>query len=130
MERTKEFNETVERFVMENLSKHYHISFAKIMAHQSVIRNQPQQPKNLQQDETDETGFFCSELVATVYKELGLLTRDTTSSNYMPACKFYPKDFSERSGRKLDRGELSPEYTIYFDTALLKVSYRGIVKDT
>lgn len=75
----------------------------------------PEKPKS-----EDDTGFFCSELIATVYKELGLLTRDIASPNYQPACKFYPKDFSERSGRKLDQGELSPEYTIYFDDILLR----------
>jgi hypothetical protein len=63
--------------------------------------------------------------VATIYKELKLLTRDTSSPNYQPACKFYPKDFSEKSGRKLDRGELSHEYTIFFDDGLIKQAYHG-----
>jgi hypothetical protein len=77
----------------------------------------------------DESGFFCSELAATVYKELGLLTRDKESENYQPACKFYPKDFSERGERKLDKGELSPEYTIFFDDNLLKLTYKGMIRD-
>lgn len=72
----------------------------------------------------DEGGFFCSELVATLYKELGLLTRDTNSSNYQPACTFYPKDFSVRGGKKLDYGELSPEYDIFFDRKLLCKNYK------
>jgi hypothetical protein len=119
----------VEKFVMENLRKNYHISFAKIMAHESVIRPVGGGKKNSTEDENDESGFFCSELVATAYKELGLLTRDHNSDNYQPACKFYPKDFSERSGRKLDSGELSPEYALHFDPALLKLSYRGLIRD-
>lgn len=61
--------------------------------------------------------------MATLYKDLGLLTRDTTNSNYQPACKFYPKDFSVKGSRKLDRGELSPEYDIYFDNKLLQLNY-------
>lgn len=93
MTRDKVFNEKVEKFVMENLRKNYHISFAKLMAHESVIR-----PvgggKNSGEDENDQSGFFCSELVATAYKELGLLTRDHSNPNYQPACNFYPKDFS------------------------------------
>jgi hypothetical protein len=116
---------------MENLKKNYHISFAKITAHESVIRpaGNNANKKGTGHDENDESGFFCSELVATVYKELGLLTRDHSSENYQPACKFYPKDFSERSGRKLDVGELSHEYTLYFDKELLKLNYRGIIRD-
>jgi hypothetical protein len=59
-----------------------------------VIRPAGGAKKNTTEDENDESGFFCSELVATAYKELGLLTRDTSSANYQPACNFYPKDFS------------------------------------
>lgn len=71
------------------------------MANESVI---------IPEDEGNEEsyGFFCSELIATLYKNLGLLTRDRGNPNYQPACKFYPKDFSELSGRQLDQGELSP----------------------
>jgi hypothetical protein len=94
-----------------------------------VIRPIGNVKNNLSPEEEDESGFFCSELVATVYKELGLLTRDKSSDNYQPACKFYPKDFSEKSGRKLDRGELSPEYAIYFDDALLKLTYKGLIRE-
>lgn len=74
----------------------------------------------------EEQGFFCSELVATFYKDLGIITRDTKNANYLPACNFYPKDFSVKSGRKMDVGDLSPEYDIYFDKALLKANYKGM----
>lgn len=47
----------------------------------------------------------------------------------MPACTFYPKDFSSRSGRKLDNGELSPEYDIFFDNKLLKLNYKNFKFD-
>lgn len=67
--------------------------------------------------------------MATLYKDLELLTRDTTNPNYMPACTFYPKDFSSRSGRKLDNGELSPEYDIFFDNKLLKLNYKNFKFD-
>ena len=36
--RDKAFNDTVEKFILQNLQKNYHISLAKITAHQSVIR--------------------------------------------------------------------------------------------
>jgi hypothetical protein len=47
----------------------------------------------------------------------------------MPACNFYPKDFSERGERVLDVGNLSPEYTIIFDPKLLKVTYKGMIHE-
>lgn len=65
--------------------------------------------------------------MATLYKDLGLLTRDNKHTNYMPACTFYPKDFSTKGARKLDKGELSPEYDIYFDKELLKLNYKNFV---
>ena len=64
--------------------------------------------------------------MATLYKELGLLTRDTSSSNYKPACNFYPKDFSVRAERLLDVGDLSPEYDIFFDKKLLQQNYKNM----
>jgi hypothetical protein len=67
----------------------FNISSRVITANESVIIAAPD-------DENDEkpSGFFCSELIATLYKNLGFLTRDRESPNYQPACKFYPKDFS------------------------------------
>lgn len=115
----------------DNLTTAYHISFSKLLAHESYIHSDPAEEDSGEKGEKKATsaGFFCSELVATVYKELGLLTRDRTSKNYMPACNFYPKDFSERAERELDVGKLSPEYTIVFDPKLLKVTYKGMIHE-
>ena len=95
---------------MNNISKKYHLNLDKLFSNTSMLRvNEPDG------EEKEEHGYFCSELVATVYKDLGLLTRDTNNSNYKPGCNFYPKDFTERTGRKLDVGSLSPEYQIFFN---------------
>jgi hypothetical protein len=103
---------------MENLQKSFHISSRVITANESFII-----PPEEDKDSEKTAGFFCSELIATLYKNLGLLTRDRGNPNYQPACKFYPKDFSERSGRNLDQGELSPECQIYFNPKLLRRNY-------
>ena len=89
----------------------------------------PEPSDNKPNNAVEEQGFFCSELVATLYKDLGLLTREHNSPNYQPASKFYPKDFSVRSGRQLDSGELSPEFDIYFDPKLLKLNYKKLKVD-
>ena len=66
-------------------------------------------------------------MIATLYKEIGLISRDTTNPNYKPGCKFLPKDFSERANRKLDKGELSLEFDIFFDKALLSTKYKYLI---
>ena len=55
-------------FVTENLKKEYHISLGKLTAHQSVVRTPGLKKKESEGDESDDSGFFCSELVATLYK--------------------------------------------------------------
>lgn len=47
-------------------------------------------------------GGFCSELVAEVYKQLGLLPAQR------PSRAFVPRDFGPESGLQLRRGRLSP----------------------
>jgi len=47
----------------------------------------------------------------------------------MPSSRFYPKDFTVKSGRKLDVGSLSPEYDIFFDKRLLKQNYKALKID-
>lgn len=38
VEKNRDFNEIVEKFVISNLERHYHISFAKITAQESILR--------------------------------------------------------------------------------------------
>ncbi|HEX4869195.1 MAG TPA: hypothetical protein VFV15_00515, partial [Moraxellaceae bacterium] len=47
-------------------------------------------------------GGFCSELVAEVYQQLGLLSRQR------PSRAFVPRDFGPEAGMQLCRGRLSP----------------------
>lgn len=66
-----------------NLGKHYYISLDKLISNRSYIA------KN-----DEEVGFFCSELIATIYKDLKLLTRDDRDPNFKPSCNFYPYHFT------------------------------------
>jgi hypothetical protein len=52
--------------------------------------------------------FFCSELVAKIYKVLGLLETELASSNFMPG------DFSAKSNKLTLRDDcfLGPDYFI------------------
>ena len=62
----------------------------------------------------ETNGFFCSELAAATYKHLGLLTSNKASPDYLPASRFYPKDFSDRGALKLEVGYLGEERDLVF----------------
>jgi hypothetical protein len=38
VEKNRQFNEIVQKFVISNLERNYHISFAKITAQESILR--------------------------------------------------------------------------------------------
>ena len=56
----------------------------------------------------ESDGFFCSELVAKAYQEMGLIT------NSVPASRFWPGDFSENSKLGLIEANLQQEKVIDF----------------
>ena len=57
----------------------------------------------------DEENFFCSELLASAYKALGLLPETKPSSYYLPG------HFSQDQDLQLIGAKLSPEQVIDFD---------------
>lgn len=57
--------------------------------------------------DTEKT-FFCSELVATAYKYIGILPVEKS------ACTYWPGTFSVESNMKLLQGSLGDEYKIEF----------------
>ena len=65
----------------------------------------------------DQRDFFCSELIAKAYKEVGLLSSEDASHTFMPA------DFSNESKRlkQLETGaRLGEEMMIRFEEGTLK----------
>ena len=57
--------QTIEGFVAKTLGKGFEISVDKIFTFNSVL--------NRTKEDEDKKTYFCSELVARLYKELGLL---------------------------------------------------------
>ena len=97
------FADLIHRFVLANIGKQYYISINKLMSTKSFLAQSP-----------EETGFFCSELVATVYKDLSLLTRDVEDPSYKPSSSFIPFHFTQKYELKLEKGCLSDEYILHF----------------
>lgn len=88
----------LEEFIRSVYGKKYRISPSKLISNK-IDKN----PK-------DRTGFFCSELVATAYKTIGILPEKP------PANKYWPGDFSDSKVLQFLNGAfLEPELLIDFD---------------
>lgn len=74
----------------DNLHKKYFISLEKLL----MINQSRLGPNN--NGQAEEEGYFCSELVAKTYKDLGYLTKDPQNPNYKASNNFYPYHFSEK----------------------------------
>ena len=77
MERSYEKMRKLEQFIKAAIKKQYKFNPAKIFRK----RNNNDFQENLKQDKS----FFCSELAASIYKNMGLLPEDVSASQYMPA---------------------------------------------
>jgi len=59
---------------------------------------------------SNENRFFCSELIASAYRYLGILSKKSINKSYLPGT------FSKDSNIKLEDGfQFGPEYIIYFN---------------
>mmetsp|Transcript_935 Transcript_935/g.2208 ORF Transcript_935/g.2208 Transcript_935/m.2208 type:complete len:347 (+) Transcript_935:2967-4007(+) len=67
--------------------------------------------KQIVSKSTDESsGYFCSQLVASAYKSMGLISQET------PSCTFWPGDFSLANDLQLNHGAyLAEEQMIDFE---------------
>lgn len=86
----------LEDFIGEVRGKRYRITPAKLFSSRAGRAG-------------SEESFFCSELVASAYKAMGILPEDAVTS------KFWPGDFADDKRLELRTGELSEEILIDFD---------------
>jgi hypothetical protein len=76
--------------VRENLNKKFSLTATKLLKDKVVSHE-------------DKTTYFCSELVATLYRYLGLLDPNKGATQY------WPKDFSNKGQLEILNGSLDPE---------------------
>jgi palmitoyltransferase len=81
--RSNEVQPLLMKFIKSTIGKKYDLGALKLMR------------RKASSDEEVQNGFFCSELIAKVYKTLGLLSLEKASSNY------WPVDFTMRGGINL-----------------------------
>lgn len=93
----------IEAFVAKTLGKEFEISLDKLFTFSSVLKRNP--------EDDEKKTYFCSELVARLYKELGLLDEEKSSTRY------YPVDFSDKTRLKFHRERvyMEPERLIAFN---------------
>ena len=97
----------IEEFIYKNINKQYFISIERLMIMRSVVHK----PTEKEEKEVEKQGFFCSELVAALYKKLGLVDPEKSTSQY------YPGTFSKVL--PLLRGKLGDLVTIVFENELM-----------
>lgn len=91
----------LEQFIRSTIGLKYQLNASKI------LRKRDDDDANVKKE---DKSYFCSELVASAYKSLGLLPKDMSSAQY------WPGSFSSRSGLKLlDGSHLEDEQIIEFD---------------
>ena len=98
------FQENVETFVKRYLGNKYSVSPTKLLRAKSILPGAKGAPAD-----KDRT-FFCSELVAAAYKDLGFLDPVKASSKYWPG-SFAAKN---RKFKLLDGALLADELLIDF----------------
>ncbi|CAD8141629.1 unnamed protein product [Paramecium octaurelia] len=102
LKRNVDFLLQIEKFVKENVGRQYQLSFTKLLQDKSTIVT----PQNQQEDPT----YFCSQLIAKIYKQIGLLNQDRSANQY------WPGSFSnEKEDIQLKCCSLSDEYLIGFN---------------
>ncbi len=102
--RSRDFISTLEDFVKQTIGKRFKINATKILR------------KKCESDTAevikDDKTYFCSELVASAYKRLGLLDKDLAASKYWPG-DFSSEDQS-RGVKLLNGSKFSEEFLIDF----------------
>lgn len=108
----------LEHFIQLSRGKKYKIT-AKQLLRRSIHKTlscttakQAKYRKMAQTEPGEEPHFFCSELIASAYKAMGLL-----NSN-IPSYEYWPGDFAAGKNLSIKGGNLSEELQILFDTNL------------
>ena len=107
--RTERFYSLVEEFVNINIGKTYDFSLSKMLKRVSV---QEEQEGNIKREE--KNSFFCSELVAALYKYLGILERTKSSTQYWPGSFEEDEDLHFVSTTEFGKPILGRETIIIF----------------
>lgn len=112
VDRDREFQRSGEKFMMEVDGLDYQLTLSKLFRKTSVDTNEEEVMAKDHKDENEEdkdATYFCSELIATLYKTWKLLDRSVASAQY------WPSSFSSRNENlNLLQGELTKEIDIYF----------------
>ncbi len=77
IKRTDVMIENLEKFVKSVIGKKFSVSIKKLFKKKS-------DPTENETENYEKRTFFCSELVATAYKYLGLLPKEISATQYFP----------------------------------------------
>jgi len=104
-QRSKETLTKLEEFIKVAKNKRYSLAATKLLRKHCTNDSDI----SIKEDKT----YFCSELVASLYKNMGLLPPDISASQY------WPVNFSSRAGMKLQNGAfLDEEKLLEFNSVI------------
>lgn len=111
-ERTKQMQQDAEKFMNEVDGLDYSLNLTKLLRKTSNADEQTQNPESSPEitgsEEKKDSTYFCSELIATLYKMWGILDPTISASQY------WPSSFGSAGNLGLRNAELSTEMDIYF----------------
>lgn len=102
MQRNQQFYTQIEEFVQRNMGRKYKFSVKKFIM-------------NRESDSEDSKTYFCSSLIAKVYKNLGLLDEKVSSIKYMPHSFTEKEDLQLKKNGKYGNAYLGKEHIIVFE---------------
>ena len=105
-QRTQAFRDTVQQFMIDTLGKKYRVNATALMGNK-------EKNDHLKENINMKAGFFCSELVACLLKQLGLLNLDQPSTQYWPGN--FSTENPKTSIRLLEEAFYSDELTLDFE---------------
>ncbi|CDW86473.1 UNKNOWN [Stylonychia lemnae] len=105
--------QALEKFVKSVIGNKYHLPIRKVLFQRKSI-----------DEGVKNRRFFCSELIAKAYKEVGLLNSDKGCHTY------FPHNFSQKGKLELDKGAtLGDEMLISFDEDEIKAERDRIIQE-
>lgn len=102
MERDEVLLTNLDSYLEEVLGKSYEVSFTKFFRKSISLKSH--EGKYI---EDVNRKFQCAELVAKMYKVLGILSESIHSNKYLPA------HFTNKRSIQLEKGTFGPEWTMY-----------------
>lgn len=102
----------------DNIGKNYNFSISKMLKRFSVLEETEGIPSKV-----GKSSYFCSELVAALFKHLGILEKAKSSTQYWPGSFEEDEELRFIESKEFGEASLGRETIIVFEEGELKLEY-------